>query len=258
MPASDPAPAGAPCWIDLLSSDPDRAATFYSSIFGWTAQEPAAEYGGYVNFTKDGAPIAGMMRNDGSAGFPDGWTTYLSVPDVKTTTEAAVAAGGQVHLEPMQVGPLGSMAMVADPGGAAVGLWQPGEHQGSGRNSEAGAPCWFELHTRDYAGVLDFYRTAIGWETRVLSDDDGFRYTAMAVGDGEYAGVLDASGFLPEGAASTWQVYLGVADVDAALTDVVELGGSVLAAAEDTPFGRVAQIADPTGASIKIVGAPAS
>lgn len=258
MPASDSAPSGAPCWIDLFSSDPDRATEFYGAIFGWTAEEPSAEYGGYVNFTKNGVLIAGMMRNDGSTGQPDVWTTYLSVPDAKATTEAAVAAGGQVHLEPMQVGPLGSFGLVADPGGAAIGLWQPGVHQGFGLDSEPGAPCWHELLTRDYAGVLDFYRTVFGWETRTMSDDDSFRYTAMVVGGDECAGVMDASGFLPEGVPSAWQVYIGVEDTDATLAQAVELGATVLTAAEDSPFGRLAQITDPTGASIKLVAVPAA
>lgn len=256
MPASVPAPSGAPCWSDLFSSDPTRATEFYGAIFGWTAEEPAAEYGGYVNFTSKGALVAGMMRNDGSTGQPDAWTTYLSVPDAKVTTEAAVAAGGQVHIEPMQVGPLGTMGMVADPGGAAIGLWQPGTHLGYGRDSEPGAPCWHELHTRDYARVLDFYRTAFDWTTTILSDEDSFRYTAMAIGDAQYAGVIDASGFLPAGVPSSWQVYIGVEDTDATLARAVELGGTVLAAAEDSPFGRLAQLGDPTGAAIKIVSMP--
>ena len=84
-----PCPSGAACWTDLFTADPDRATEFYGALFGWVADAPAEEFGGYVNFRKDGALIAGMMCNDGSAGQPDGWTTYLSVPDAKATTEAA-------------------------------------------------------------------------------------------------------------------------------------------------------------------------
>ena len=256
MPASVPAPSGAPCWSDLYTSDPDRAVEFYGAIFGWTAQKPSAEHGGYVNFESGGALIAGMVRN-AESDQPDTWTTYLSVPDAKTATEAAAAAGAQVFVKTMQVDDLGTMSVLADPSGAAFGLWQPGTHQGYGRDSEAGAPCWHELHTRDYAAALDFYRTALGWETRTLSDSDDFRYSQMVSGDGGYAGVLDAGGSLPEGVPSHWLIYLGVPDVDAALARTVELGGTVVAAAQDSPFGRLAQIADPTGASVKIVGVPA-
>src|SRR4051812_36072767 len=129
MPARDIVPSGAPCWIDLFSSDPDRAEQFYGAIFGWTAQHSGPEYGNYVTFTKNDVAIAGMMRNDASAGTPDMWSTYLSTPDAKATSEAAVAAGGTVYVEPMQVADLGTMGMVADTGGAAIGLWQPGTHK---------------------------------------------------------------------------------------------------------------------------------
>lgn len=253
MPARPDAPSGAPCWVDLFTTDPARAVEFYGTLFGWVADAPSEEFGGYVNFRKDGALIAGMMRNDGAAGQPDAWTTYLSVPDAKATVEAVAAAGGQVHLEPMQVGDLGTMALVADPGGAAIGIWQPGAHRGYGLSGEPGTPYWHELHTRDHAAVLEFYRAAFGWETRDMGDAAvGFRYTQLVVGDQEYAGVMDASGFLPEGVPSTWSLYVGVADTDATIAQAVELGGAVVQAAEDTPFGRLATIADPTGAVVKL------
>ena len=45
---------GAPCWIDLYSSDTDKATAFYGDLFGWTAQPPEEGFGGYFIFTKDG------------------------------------------------------------------------------------------------------------------------------------------------------------------------------------------------------------
>jgi predicted enzyme related to lactoylglutathione lyase len=65
---------------------------------------------------------------------------------------------------------------------------------------------------------------------------------------------MDASGFLPADAQPHWSVYLGVADVDATLERAVELGASIVAAAEDTPYGRLATVADPTGAVFKLRG----
>jgi uncharacterized protein len=252
MATRDAAPLGAPCWIDLFSSDPARAEQFYGRLFGWTAEATGEEFGGYVNFRLGDALIAGMMRNDGSAGTPDVWSTYLAVADAKATTEGALAAGGQALLEPMQVGELGTMGLLADPGGAAIGLWQPGAHRGYGRVGEAGAPVWHELQTRDYAASLEFYRTVFGWQTAVLSDTDDFRYSTMDAEGTSHAGVMDAHDFLPEGMPAGWQIYIGCADVDATLSEVDGLGGSVLMPAEDTPYGRLAQIADPTGATIKL------
>ncbi len=36
MPVHHGAPQGAPIWIDLTTSDPDRAQEFYGAVFGWT------------------------------------------------------------------------------------------------------------------------------------------------------------------------------------------------------------------------------
>ena len=153
----------------------------------------------------------------------------------------------------MVVGDLGTMAVVTDSGGAGIGLWQPGLHKGFGVFGEAGTPSWFELHTRDYPAAVGFYRDVFGWDTHVVSDSPEFRYTTMRDGEAWLAGIMDASGFLPEGAPASWSVYFGVADTDAALATVASLGGSVLMAAEDTPYGRLATAADPAGAQFKLV-----
>ena len=54
-------PAGAPCWLDLLTSDTTRVREFYCALFGWTAGEASGEFGGYFMFFHDGAPVAGAM-----------------------------------------------------------------------------------------------------------------------------------------------------------------------------------------------------
>jgi predicted enzyme related to lactoylglutathione lyase len=68
-----------------------------------------------------------------------------------------------------------------------------------------------------------------------------------------YAGVMDATSFLPEGVPSHWTVYFGSDDTDATLARIVELGGTVVQPAEDTPYGRLAGAADPLGVRFRIV-----
>ena len=72
-------------------------------------------------------------------------------------------------------------------------------------------------------------------------------------GDDARAGIMDATAFLPDGVPAHWSVYFRVDDADAALASTVELGGSVLRPAEDTPYGRLAQAADPLGTSFKLI-----
>jgi predicted enzyme related to lactoylglutathione lyase len=253
VPKRDSAPIGAPCWVDLSTSDPDKSRSFYRELFGWTVDDPGPEYGGYVNFHKDGVPVGGCMRNDGQSGAPDGWMVYLATDNAKQTADSVADHGGRVIFPAMEVMALGSMAIVADVGQATVGVWQPGLHKGFGVLGEPGTPSWFELHTRDYDASVNFYRDVFHWDTQVASDSPEFRYTTLGSGDGVLAGIMDASAFLPAGAPAQWSVYFGVDDTDAALKHIVELGGAIVQPAEDTPYGRLAQAADSTGAQFKLV-----
>jgi predicted enzyme related to lactoylglutathione lyase len=252
MAKRDTAVVGAPCWVDLMTSDTQRSREFYGQVFGWTAEEPAEQFGGYFNFWKDGVLVAGCMPSQRPE-MPDVWSVYLATDDARKAVDATTAHGGQVLVEAMDVADLGTMAVVSDPDGAAIGIWQPGRHQGFGVVGEPGTPSWFELHTRDYQGAIDFYREVFGWDTHVVSDTPEFRYTTLRHGEDWLAGIMDAAGFLPDGVPAHWSVYFGVEDTDAALARIVELGGSILRPAEDTPYGRLASAADPTGAQFKLV-----
>src|SRR4051794_4484587 len=105
------APVGAPCWIDLSTSDPAKTDAFYGGLFGWVGDEPNAEFGGYRTYRKDGAAVAGVMQ--AMEGAPDAWGLYLAAPDV----EKIVANAPAVVSPAMEVGDLGTMALVTDPGG---------------------------------------------------------------------------------------------------------------------------------------------
>ena len=255
MPTRDAAPIGAPCWVNLMTSDTERSRAFYFQLFGWIAEPPATEFGGYFNFSKDGIRVAGCMANQPDSERPDGWSVYLATEDARKAAEAAATHGGQILVAAMDVGDLGTMAVVSDPGGAAIGMWQAGLHQGFGLLGEPGTPSWFELHTRSCEAAASFYREVFGCETHVAGDTPEFRYTILRDGDSWLAGIMDASAFLPDGAPAHWSVYFGVEDTDTALAKIVDLGGSILAPAEDTPYGRLGTAADLTGARFKLVGA---
>nr|MBA3282794.1 VOC family protein [Acidimicrobiia bacterium] len=175
------------------------------------------------------------------------------VEDAAATAAAAEANGGHVVVPAMEVMDLGAMAVLADAGGAGVGVWQPGRHRGFEVIAETGAPTWFELHTRDYEASVAFYRDVFGWDTHVASDVPEFRYTTLGEGDDALAGVMDAAAMLPEGVPGRWSIYFGVDDADATLAQAVELGGSITRPAEATPFGRLAELGDPTGTAFKII-----
>ncbi len=251
MSIDDLTPVGAPCHIELFSNDTDRARAFYGELFGWTSESSGDEFGGYINFFRDGAYVAGLMGNHDPEHPADFWSVYLRVEDAEATVAAAEAHGGSVFLPPMAVGDLGHMAMCADPGGAAIGIWQPGVHRGFEVRNEANAPSWFELHTSAYDASVAFYVDVFGWDAYAASDVPEFRYTTLGEGDGQLAGIMDASIWQSEPEPGLWSVYFEVPEADAALAKVVELGGSVIMPAEATPYGTLATAADPMGSIFK-------
>ncbi len=248
-----PFTAGTPCWVDLFTSDADRSKAFYTKLFGWTVQEGGEEFGGYANFASDGHLVAGVMGgNTADSPQPDSWNTYISTDDIDATVTAAVGQGAQVVVPAMAVADLGSMAMLIDPAGAAIGAWQPGRHTGFGKYNEPGAVTWDEVHSKDFAATVPFYASVFGWQMEKTSDTDEFRYFTGQVDGESVAGIMDSAGFLPPEVPSHWAVYFSVADADATIATAVELGGKVLRPAENTPFGRIADLTDPTGALFKI------
>jgi predicted enzyme related to lactoylglutathione lyase len=247
VPTRNGAPLGAPCWIDLTTSDVDRAQDFYGTVFGWTFESAGPDYGGYINAAKNGHPVAGLMANNPEWQSPDNWATYFHTADINATASAVTAAGGAVSIEPMEVPAKGFMAVASDPSGAFFGLWQPLEHRGFEVLGEDGAPAWHQLTTHDYGAAIDFYRKVLGWHTEQVADTDGFRYTTASFDGQQLLGVMDGSGFLPEGVPSNWAIYFGAEDVDKTLQVIADNGGAVLREAEDTPYGRLAAAADPTG-----------
>jgi len=259
MTTRDTAPLGAPCWADLWTSDVEGSRAFYSGVFGWVAEEPSPEFGGYFMFTRNGNPVAGGMGDMGDAKADNSWKAYLSTDDIEKTLHVAEAEGAQVVVPAMPVADLGVQAVLVDPTGAAIGTWQPGTFPGFNVLGEHGAPSWFELHTTDFAAAVAFYRAAFRCDTQSMSDTDELRYTLLAdpSGSGEYAGIMDASSHLPAGTPSFWRLYWHVDDVDAAVKKVVSLGGSVTDEAVDTPYGRMAGVTDPAGARFALRTPPA-
>lgn len=239
---------GTPCWVDLSSSNTEGAREFYGALLGWTFDEPNPDFGGYANARAGGTEVAGLMTNLAPDRADDGWTSYFATADIAASVAAATGAGGTVVAAPARIGELGTMAVLVDPSGAAFGFWEGDRFPGFAKLGEQGSAVWTEYHAERFAEAVRFYRDALGWTIEPMADTDEFRYSTAQVAGVTLAGMLDAA--VPP---SQWMTYFAVPDVDAALQRVLPLGGSVLRPAQDSPHGRVAEIADPTGARCKLV-----
>ncbi|MGO3326942.1 VOC family protein [Gordonia sp. (in: high G+C Gram-positive bacteria)] len=255
---------GAPIWFDLASSDPDRAAAFYSELFGWDVTDSDADFGGYRSFSANGRVVAGLMAAP-DEGPRDAWSVYFKTGDAAADVEKAQSVGGSVIMPPMPVGDLGVMAVLTDPAGAAYGLWQAGSHSGFSEHGTHGTPYWFDEMTMDYAGSTDYYTQTLGWgleEVGTGGDPDSVgpdRYSVVTPSGATegVAGIMSAAGMFGDGHPSFWQVYITADDVAATIAKVTELGGEVLMPGEETPWGTLASFKDPMGAAICLGHPPA-
>ena len=153
--------AGVPCWVDLTQPDPEAAMAFYGGVFGWTFEEVGP---GYHSARLDGGDVAGLGAPQPGAPSSSGWQTYVWTEDAAATAAAAQAAGGQVLAAPFDTGPAGRMAVLADPAGAELRLWQPAKHRGATVVNEPGSVNFNTLHAHDLAGARAFYGAVFGWE----------------------------------------------------------------------------------------------
>lgn len=249
MPSRDSYAPGVPNWVDLMTPDMAGARAFYTELFGWNYEEVGDEVP-YAMAKQSGNDAAGIGPLFEESGLPSVWTTYFAVDSVDATVEKVKANGGKVITEAIDVMDAGRMAIVADPVGAAFGLWQANQHFGASVVNEHGALIWNELVSTDLDTALDFYQAVFGYGR---SDDQvsGDRYISLSVDERLIAGSMDPP--VP-GAPSHWGVYFSVDDVDAATERALAAGGSTTYGPMDLPeVGRVIGIADPYEAHFNLI-----
>lgn len=271
MPERDGYMPGVPCWIDTSQPDPEAATAFYGSLFGWEFENVLPPESGAKYF------IARLRGLDAAAvgSPPEGgppmalWNTYVWVEDARETAAKVRDAGGQVITEPFEVMDSGTMAVFADPEGAAICVWQANQHKGAQVVNEHGAINFNGLNTRDPESAKAFYRSVFGWETLSLGEaemwllpgygdhleqsDPGIRARMAETGapDGfvDVVATLNPLGDDQPDVPAHWTVTFGVDDADQTAAKAEELGGQVLLPPLDAPWVRMTVISDPGGAT---------
>lgn len=117
-------------WSELMTRDVPAARRYYEQVCGWRFETVPMPEGEYHIASAHGKMVAGVMDMTGMPGqdeVPPHWFTYIAVEDLEAALEAAKAAGGTVLREPFEVPGTGTIAMVKDAGGAALGLMLPVE-----------------------------------------------------------------------------------------------------------------------------------
>lgn len=242
------------CWVDLMARDMEAAKRWYSQLFGWE-MTPTDENMSYSNAMQGGemvAGIGGMPDEMQKQGVPAVWSSYAYTDDCAKLEAAAREHGAKIIAPTMQVGEYGSMAVFMDPGGATVGLWQPGTHRGAGIVNKPNSLCWNELVTRDAAGSKAFYAKVFGWTYDAMPMED-FEYAVIKVGERPNGGIMPMVGPMWEGIPPHWMVYFAVANTDAMARKCEQLGGKIMVPPTDMQVGRFSVLSDPQGAVFTVL-----
>jgi predicted enzyme related to lactoylglutathione lyase len=111
-------------WKELMTHDAEVSAAFYRGLFGWVREEVVLGGSTYTFFKVGDESVAGLaVLSAKSAGTPEGWTNYVTVENLEDSIAKACELGGKVCKDVTAL-QIGRFAIIQDPHGAVVGLWQ--------------------------------------------------------------------------------------------------------------------------------------
>jgi predicted enzyme related to lactoylglutathione lyase len=237
-------------WHELMTTDPQAAAAFYSKVLPWKTQPSGMpDYTLWVAGKTMTGGLMGQPESARQAGAPPSWLVYIGTPDVDGTAAAAERLGGKVLKAPDDIPNVGRFAVLADPQGAAFAIFKPSAMPDGGAPSTGFS--WHELATSDQQAALAFYSELFGW-SRGPAHDMGPAgiYQLIEQGGAQIGGiykVMDAS------KPPHWLTYIGVKSVDRAAAAARTAGGRVTQGPMEVPGGsRIAQILDPQGGAFAV------
>ncbi|MFD8674942.1 VOC family protein [Streptomyces seoulensis] len=243
---------GTPCWADAMFTDLEGAKQFYGDVLGWTFGESSSEHGNYTQAYADGKAVAAIVPPMPGQESPSQWCLYFASPDAAATAAKVKENGGEVLMEPMRVGDFGTMAIVREPSGAVLGIWQGDAHEGFEAVAEPGAYCWAELFTREPEKADAFLPAVFPYRMKQMADEHiDFRLFDLGA-DPVLGRMRMGEEFQPE-VPSYVNVYFTVEDCDAAVARAVERGAVLRFGPMTSPFGRFAALSDPQGASFSVI-----
>ncbi len=250
---SAPWPAGTPCWVDLAAPDVAAATQFYGSVMGWSFVDTGEQFGHYriAQTAGHAAAAIGSLMQEGQ---PTAWTVYLASDDADATARLITDNGGTVLGGPMDLPGTGRMVVATDPLGAPFGVWQPAGMIGTEIVNESGSLTWTDARLSEPEAGRAFYAAVFGHTYAAVpgAPDD---YTTFSV-DGRVSGGLGGMTGGPPASAPHWLPWFSVADHQDAMDAAVAGGAVVATPPESTPFGRMAVLTDPFGATFGLHTAP--
>ena len=111
-------------WNELMTRDAGASAKFYTTLFGWTREDMDMGDFTYTMFKSGERAVGGMIALSAeAASMPVMWMGYVTVENLEASVAKAEGLGAKVLKEITEIS-MGRFAILSDPQGAVVGLWQ--------------------------------------------------------------------------------------------------------------------------------------
>jgi uncharacterized protein len=212
--------------------------------------------GNYAIAANQERPLCGMFQRPRPKDKPQAkprWFGYISVASVQRAERAVTKAGGKTLAEPKKFPKRGEQAIFVDGEGAMFGVVKSSSGDPEDFRPEPGDWIWIQLMSRDARKAAEFYRNIAGYE--IIENTSSNRVSDYVLASEGYARATVRSIPKERGQVQpTWLPFVRVKNVGDSVTQVTQLGGKVLAEPKpDFLEGKVAVIADPTGAAIGLL-----
>jgi predicted enzyme related to lactoylglutathione lyase len=244
------------CWSELAAKNSDVARKFYAGLLGWTYQEEEMPegMGSYISIFANNMPVGAMfaMTHEAFDGVPPHWGSYVRVANCEASLKKAEELSAIVLKPTFDVMDAGRMAVIKDPSGAVIHLWEKKNHAGAAvQKNVAGTCCWNELMVSEPKVALDFYTKLFDWVYQA-SEFGGQTYYSLNHADGTHIGglmAIPAKMKMPP----SWTLYFTVTDLEKAMAYVTKNGGRVHFGPHDVHgMGRFAACQDAEGAQFSV------
>jgi predicted enzyme related to lactoylglutathione lyase len=238
-------PAGKVMWHDLMTIDVDKARSFYTSLLAWkTRPVDLAPLGTTQRIEAGGQEIGGLVSLPTSEGIPSHWMPYVEVKDLEAVVRRAKELGGFAPVPPTALDGMGRFAVIADPRGAHISPVEMTTPKRSSASPQPGQAAWNEVLSDDPEGTARFFADVFGWQIQQMDMGPMGKYTIFMRGEEQLGGCMKAK----DGVPPMWLTYWNVTNVDQSVNRAKQLGGRLEMPPFNVPKGRVAVLADPTGA----------
>jgi predicted enzyme related to lactoylglutathione lyase len=122
-PQGPAAPVKTWVWHELFTTDVEAAATFYQKLFGVRRRMVKVGDADHLLLQVDTVPVVGVLKSPKPEIRPH-WLPFVRVADINAVIAKTTDMGGRVILAPRPDLRNGTVAIIADPTGAAVGVQQ--------------------------------------------------------------------------------------------------------------------------------------